>query len=313
MKPARDFQKVIGYSFTKLSLTAKVALTTGISFIILGFLLVRLATAIISENFINQAKKSTSDFVQIQVETHLGPSFFEHKIRSEQEINDQHQGFLIFYREVQTEDVIKVKMWDDTGTIIHIHDNFTDHIDYESINKSYPDNLRFQKAMMGEANVEVKAPTNPENFGEQGYRQLMEIYIPVYLAGQNTPVGVAEVYYKLDSLNNQIKNINNKIVVTISLTFMLIYTILVIVTSGASKKLELQKNQLEETQKELKKQSEHLEELVADRTRKLQEQTSELEKRIEINERLNKLMVGRELKMVELKKEIHKFEGDKNE
>lgn len=251
MKPAKDSPKRIGFSNRDLFLTEKVALTSGVAFVLLGFLLVRLTTAIISDNFINQAQKTTSVFVQKQVESQLDPSFFDHKIRSEQEVRDQHQGFSNFFRDVQTEDVIKIKMWDDTGTIIHVHDNFTQQIDFELINKSFPDNPRFQKAIMGEVNVEVKPPTNPENVSEQGYRQLMEVYVPVYFPGRETPIGVAEVYYKLDSLNAQVKSINKIIITAIGLTFLLLYSILILVTNGASKTLQRQKSELEFVRKEL--------------------------------------------------------------
>ena len=57
---------------------------------------------------------------------------------------------------------------------------------------------------------------------------------------------------------------------------------------------KLTRRQLQET---IQKEKEKLEETVSEKTRELQEKVSELEK-------MNAFMVGRELKMLELKKEI---------
>ena len=59
-------------------------------------------------------------------------------------------------------------------------------------------------------------------------------------------------------------------------------------------------------QEELAKYREHLEELVKARTTEIEQQKSELE-------RLNKLFVGRELKMIELKEQIRELENQKGE
>jgi len=59
---------------------------------------------------------------------------------------------------------------------------------------------------------------------------------------------------------------------------------------------------LEEKVEELEKHREHLEELVKERTAELEEKNAELE-------RVNKLFVGRELRMKELKQEIKRLKG----
>ena len=58
---------------------------------------------------------------------------------------------------------------------------------------------------------------------------------------------------------------------------------------------------LKQAESQLKKHREHLEELVKERTADLEKKTAEVE-------RINRLFVGRELKMVELKKKIADLE-----
>ncbi len=57
-------------------------------------------------------------------------------------------------------------------------------------------------------------------------------------------------------------------------------------------------------EEELRKHRDHLEELVKERATELEEKNKELEK-------FNKLFVGRELRIGELKKEIERLKGEK--
>ena len=70
----------------------------------------------------------------------------------------------------------------------------------------------------------------------------------------------------------------------------------------AKKELEDRHYELNEAKNKLQEQSKHLEEEVVERTKELNMKVEELE-------RFNELAVGRELKMVELKKKIRELEG----
>jgi len=61
---------------------------------------------------------------------------------------------------------------------------------------------------------------------------------------------------------------------------------------------------------ELEELTQNLEEKVKQRTKELEKSKGELEKRVDELERFHKLTVGRELKMIELKKEIEKLEEE---
>jgi len=71
--------------------------------------------------------------------------------------------------------------------------------------------------------------------------------------------------------------------------------------SFAIESIEIGKKK-QEADEELKKYRDHLEDMVKERT-------AELEKKIAEIERLNRLFVGRELRMKELKEKIKELEG----
>jgi methyl-accepting chemotaxis protein len=68
--------------------------------------------------------------------------------------------------------------------------------------------------------------------------------------------------------------------------------------------LNLMIDDLKEADQEIRKHHQELEQKVEKRTRKLEEKIAE-------TEMMNKLMVGRELKMIELKEEIKRLKKDK--
>jgi len=63
----------------------------------------------------------------------------------------------------------------------------------------------------------------------------------------------------------------------------------------------------EQAEKELSDLYQNLEMKIKERTKELERSETKLKKTLADSERVNKFMVGRELKMVELKKKIAKF------
>lgn len=62
---------------------------------------------------------------------------------------------------------------------------------------------------------------------------------------------------------------------------------------------------------ELKDSIQNIEKTVEERTKKLEQSETTLKKTLDDSERLNKLMIGRELTMVDLKKEIAELKSKK--
>lgn len=233
----------LNHKYGKVSLVAQVGIVSAIFFLIFGIILNQLVTKIVAENFIAQTEKSTSEFLEKQVDSFLNPNDFEHRERSHDEIDHEHDVFTPFLDAITSDDVIIIKIWDNQSTIIHAHNTTDGTMNFDESNKRYPDDKNYKLAIEGSATTEIGRPNPIGNDNLEKFPKVLKIYIPVYLSGIETPVGVAEVYYKLDKLDENIANINRTILILTGGTFILLYGVLLVITKRASDTLiEQQKN-----------------------------------------------------------------------
>jgi sensor histidine kinase regulating citrate/malate metabolism len=192
--------------------------------------------------YLDQNTQLVSDFVKNQANKHLNRGDFT--------IEDNSQAskatFDSFFEEtIGSDDVIRIKVWNKEGTIIY-SDN------PEIVGLSFADNKHFQEAIKGNVNSEIKDPIDPENVGETGYGQLMEIYVPVKFEGEADHIGVIEVYYSLDQLNEILKQLRLKLAIILLLSFSLIFVSLNFVLKHTHKDIDKQSRELVEDSKKLK-------------------------------------------------------------
>ena len=111
-------------------------------------------------------------------------------------LDEKQKTFDDFFQQIKTDEMLRIKVWSSDGTIICSDDR-------SIIGNNYNDNLRFQHSIAGDTTSEIKNPIDPENISEMGYGQMMEIYIPITLDSVS-PIGVIELYYNMDSINDSI-------------------------------------------------------------------------------------------------------------
>lgn len=182
-------------------------------FLVIAAVLSFQTSALIKKVAISQASSFVVDFVQLQAKQHIDSA----SVFSLADAQRTNQIFSKVKQEVKTKDVVRIKVWDKDAIII-----FSD--DQSIIGQKFADNKEFQKAIEGEAEVEIKEPLKPENTAEKGYRQLMEVYVPVVLAGESKPAGVIETYYNMDVLNLSIKKAQT-LVITINIVAFFVMAI----------------------------------------------------------------------------------------
>lgn len=192
----------MNFMFSRFSIFTKFLVLAGCFFAILAGVLILASNIIIKNSFINRSKLAVGSAIQFETKDLRAEDF------SLKDLNHAKEVFNNFYERIKTAEIIRIKVWDYSGKVI-----FSD--DESIIGKRFPDNNEFKEALRGEVVTEIGQKVKPENISEQGYEQLLEVYVPVVFKGENVPSGVIEAYFKLDDVNNRIKETQIILIVTI--------------------------------------------------------------------------------------------------
>lgn len=193
--------------------------------IIIGIIFSILLTDEIKNSSIKNAEKINSAFIMSIAKNQLSEEDF-----NMDESNDKKDIFDRFFQKMKTEEMLRIKVWDKEGTIIYSDDKTI-------IGTNYGDNLRFQKSISGMITTEIKDPIDDENISETGYGQMMEIYIPISIKSTK-PIGVIELYYNMDTVNESINQLSTLIItntlgmVSIIVSGIIIFSIITIRSSS---------------------------------------------------------------------------------
>ena len=145
-------------------------------------------------------------------------------------LDEKQKTFDNFFQQIKTDEMLRIKVWSSDGTIICSDDPFI-------VGNNYNDNLRFQHSIAGDVTTEIKTPVDPENISEMGYGQMMEIYIPITLDSES-PIGVIELYYNMDSINDSILEtqfiviLNTVIFISIIISGIILFSLFTIRSSN---------------------------------------------------------------------------------
>lgn len=204
---------------------------TSIIFVILAAVFILASNIFIKESFINSSKSIVGSAIQSEAKD-LRPADFSLKdpVHAKAVFTD-------FYQKVRTTQIIRIKVWDYSGKVI-----FSD--DESIIGKRFSDNESFQEAMKGEVVTEISQKVKPENISEQGYEQLLEVYVPIVFKSEQVPSGVIEAYFKLDEVNSHIKQTQIALLVAIVtftlMSFGLLFVVFKMVIYKQVEKIRLQ-------------------------------------------------------------------------
>jgi methyl-accepting chemotaxis protein len=145
----------------------------------------------ISRNVINRARDITADYIATKATDYLERADF---VMPPSEANITH--FEEFLSLIRTSEIIKIKVFNSSATIIYSTD--TASIGDTTGSENY------KSALVGTVAVMIKDPlTEGSNIDLAGYQQVMEIYVPIDFDGRI--VGVIETYYKMDFINDYIR------------------------------------------------------------------------------------------------------------
>jgi len=263
----------------------------------------------------NSQIEQSKNVIATDIQTHAR-QFLEPQLFIFDNAQSSRSRFVKFMNDIRTSEIVRIKIWDLESRVI-----FSD--DESIIGKIFPEDEALKASLGGLVKAAIQKPTTQENAGESGYGELLEEYIPVYFGTSSRPVGSIEIYYTLHDLNTLLLKIRRFIFVASVLVIAsiisaawLLFRILVrgrlalLVNAAhevAGGNLDLQvpvvgRDEIGELTGAFNFMTSKLKESYEGLERKVLDRTAELEKD-------NKLMIGRELKMIELKKELEELKN----
>lgn len=289
-----------------------------------GILLISSVRTTLEESLITRGKNEIATLTHIQTIRHVQKDIF-----FEQDVAKTQAVFNEFFKEIDTEEILRIKVWDRNARIIAANDPTI-------VGATFADNTQFIRAMTGEVMVTIKEPLGNEGAAEMGYGQLMEVYVPItYDDGEI--IGVIETYTILDNLNTQITHSQKKLlfkivgisvplILLISILFFILYrsmysrihTLIIHMRTIGSGNLEnkiaiTSNDEISEIATAINNMTEALNTSLVTKSeleKEVHNRTEELHKKMQEMENLNKFMTDRELKMIELKEEIAKLKSE---
>jgi len=189
----------------------------------LAVALIFISNSIIRQSFLTRVKNATSRNIQLEAQNLLTAGDF-----TSGDAVHAKNIFNTLFQAVKTAEIIRIKVWDTESRVI-----FSD--DETIVGQRFTDNSELQRAIKGEVVAELQSPVKPENISEQGYVQLVSLYVPILFPGRPNPGGVIEAYFRLDNINAQINETQKILIITIvsliSLSFVLFFVLFQVVVS----------------------------------------------------------------------------------
>ncbi len=189
-------------------ITKAAILIVCISFL-MSFLIWLIVSYQIEDNYIDRARIVTADYISSKARQLLKPEHFQDiNFKNRFDVYDQ------FLKHIRTKEILKIKIFNTKNDIIY--STKKDSIGQKTTS------LNYQLALQLKTIATIKDPlTEKENMELKGYKQLMEVYVPITFDGKL--VGVIETYYKLDFINDNINKLSfNILILILVLTFLFV-------------------------------------------------------------------------------------------
>lgn len=222
----------------KLTLVQKVLISIVSLFIATSVILSVVVSMQIKQTYLDEQKRNVVDFVRKQVQQHLKLEDFQTTdISSTSPVIPR---FEAFWDEILTPEIVRIKIYNTKGVVL-----YSDEKDLigQYLFAEEPDEL--QEILDGNIVAGIAKPDKKENIYEKHYKQLMEIYTPIYF-GNSSVVGIVETYYNLDLLSDDILRSQIFLIASIAIIFLLLFVLLFLIVHRASRTIMEQDKQLQE-------------------------------------------------------------------
>lgn len=162
----------------------------------------------IKDNILQRAQIVTAEYISEKAKEQLVASNFQ-----DTNFSNQFDTFDVFLKQLRTKEILKIKVFSANHDIIY--STTKENIGEKTNSQNY------EKAMGGDVAVVIEDPiVEKENIELKGYRQLMQIYVPIIYNGKVE--GVIETYYKMDFIYESIADVTLTILTIIGIFSLLV-------------------------------------------------------------------------------------------
>lgn len=167
----------------------------------------------IEQDALARAQHVTAEYIIAKTQAALTAENFQ-----DRDFQAQKPVFQAFLKQITTPDILKIKVFNSRFDIIY--STADDDIGKKTDSSNYRRSLQ-----EGLVVASIKPPLNEKaNIELYGYRQLMEVYIPI--SYNDRIEGVIEAYFKMDAINRSVSGTTRKVIVLIILLALSVCIIL---------------------------------------------------------------------------------------
>jgi signal transduction histidine kinase len=129
--------------------------------------------------------------------------------------------------------LVRVKIWNNAGMVVYSDDATL-------VGQTYPVSDELRESLEGRTTASISPLAKAENASERGFGELMEVYAPLRLPGQNDVKGAFEGYFEIDDLRLLLDQTTAYIWKVIVMGFVFLYLSLFAIVRGASQRITRQ-------------------------------------------------------------------------
>jgi GGDEF domain-containing protein len=215
----------------RLTLTQRVALTSLVPMVVLGFVLTSVLEQQVETHSVADAGQSARLIASIGIQPRLTPSEVRNGLNAQQIEGLDNQ----LRARSATENLARIKIWNAAHTIVYSDD-------HSLIGRTFQDVEDLESALAGHTSKgEVVRPAaNTETAGEVGLGELVESYVPLRFSAKSPPAGAFEIYLSYKPIAAAIAHDKRIIVLVVAVGLALLWAVLFRIVATASKRLRRQ-------------------------------------------------------------------------
>jgi diguanylate cyclase (GGDEF)-like protein len=132
-----------------------------------------------------------------------------------------------------SEQITRIKVWGGRNRVVYSDD-------HAIIGRAFPPSDELQEALHGEVVSEISTLQKAENGSERQHGRLLEVYVPLRLAGSGTPAGAFELYLPYEPIAKTIDHDTRQLRLLLLIGLSLLWLALFRVVHAASRRLRHQ-------------------------------------------------------------------------